>query len=466
MTTRRISPLVRGTRFSLFVAFAAASSTAAAQRAPTPTATPAPAPLPTASTTATTTAPSALTRAIPDAPPAPKVGFREAVREAMARNPNAAVAKNDVRRAEALLGEARAGSLPTLTGNGIYTRLDADRELSGRVIQGANQVQGNVLLTVPIVMPQKWAAWSHAGDAIDVARATEEDTRRQVAVASARAYLAIITQHRVVEVNQHALNTAREHYAYSHQRYTGGVGNRLDEVRAAQEVATDASTLESSVAALAKAEEALGVLLGREGPVDAAEDTGLGAPQPLASALSSATTRPDVRAADIRVESASHTKRDSWTDYLPYLVGNAQVFYQDPPSLITPQTGWQAQLLLTLPLYDGGLRYGLAGEREANVEAARIAREGLLRQARSEVRTAAAAVERADGALGSAREAAEIAKESLGLANVAYRAGATTNLEVIDAERRLRDAESQAAIAEDAARQARFDLLAASGHFP
>jgi outer membrane protein TolC len=40
------------------------------------------------------------------------------------------------------------------------------------------------------------------------------------------------------------------------------------------------------------------------------------------------------------------------------------------------------------------------------------------------------------------------------------------HLEVIDAERQARDAETQAAIAEDAAREARLDLLAAAGRFP
>ena len=43
---------------------------------------------------------------------------------------------------------------------------------------------------------------------------------------------------------------------------------------------------------------------------------------------------------------------------------------------------------------------------------------------------------------------------------------ASTNLEVIDAERRARDAVVTAALSEDAARQARLDLLAASGSFP
>ena len=44
-----------------------------------------------------------------------------------------------------------------------------------------------------------------------------------------------------------------------------------------------------------------------------------------------------------------------------------------------PETGWQAQLILSLPLYDGGLRYGahdertaLAAEAEDNARQARL----------------------------------------------------------------------------------------------
>ena len=158
--------------------------------------------------------------------------------------------------------------------------------------------------------------------------------------------------------------------------------------------------------------------------------------------------------------------RDNWTDYSPYLVGVAQPFYQNPPSLVQPLTGWQAQLLLTLPIYDGGLRYGQAKERDVLADEARTQLEGTLRQARSEVRTAFVAVREADEALGAARDAARLAAQALALANLAYSAGATTNLEVIDAERRARDAENQAVVAEDNARQARLDLLAASGRFP
>ena len=48
----------------------------------------------------------------------------------------------------------------------------------------------------------------------------------------------------------------------------------------------------------------------------------------------------------------------------------------------------------------------------------------------------------------------------------AYRAGISNNLAVIDAERRARDATTAATQAEDAARQARLELLIAAGRFP
>jgi hypothetical protein len=72
--------------------------------------------------------------------------------------------------------------------------------------------------------------------------------------------------------------------------------------------------------------------------------------------------------------------------------------------------------------------------------------------------TGLAQIRRADQAGKSAASAAKLAHEALALADLAYRAGATTNLEVIDAERRARDADTAAVIAEDNARQARLDL--------
>jgi outer membrane protein TolC len=396
-----------------------------------------------------------------------KISLEQALRRSFERNLNYVIAKQEIARAAALVREARAASFPTLIGSGTYTRLDADRVLSGTVILGADQLAANVTLTVPLFVPQRWAQWSHAGTNVDVARISAEDVQRQTAIAVTRAYLEVISQKRVIEVDERALANAKAHFDYAHTRFVGGVGNRVDDVRAEQEMMSDQAQLEASFAAIARAREALGILVGDDRPLDVVDTITLPEGPALDTALSDVTTRRrDVALSQLRWKAADQVRKDSYTDYLPFLIGTIEPFYQAPPTLTQPRTGWQAQLLLTVPFYDGGLRYGLADERAALSAEARTDYDALIRQARSDVRVAFEEVKRAESSLESATSAARLAREALDLANVAYRAGATTNLEVIDAERRARDAETQAAVAEDSARQARLDLLAASGRFP
>ena len=118
------------------------------------------------------------------------------------------------------------------------------------------------------------------------------------------------------------------------------------------------------------------------------------------------------------------------------------------------------------PIFDGGQRKGLAKFREAAAKASEFGLASLQNQARSEVRLAQETVQSTERALTSLRLSAQQADEVLSITNTAFEAGATTNLEVIDAQRSARDAESAAVIAEDAVRRARLDLLTALGRFP
>lgn len=395
-----------------------------------------------------------------------KVSFADAVERAMARSASAELAASEVRRSEALVEQARATWLPTLSANATYTRLDADRVLGDRVIAGANSISANLALTVPLVAPKAWVATARAKENRTVASLSLADARRQAGIVAARAYLTVIAQRRVLESSVQAQDTARAHEEFATTRLRGGVGNRLDAVRAAEERANTESRVQNQKLALTRAQEALGILLGENAPVDAG-DAALQAPPTLAAALGEAeATRSDVTASRVRLEGARKAVRDSYADYLPVLTGAAQPFYQNPSSLTLPTTGWQAQLLLSIPIYDGGFRYGAKHERDALYEQAQSRFDAALRQARSEVRVAFEAVQRADEALLKSREAASLAREALQLSQLAYRAGATSNLEVIDAERRARDADTEAAVAEDGSRQARLDLLAAAGRFP
>jgi outer membrane protein TolC len=206
---------------------------------------------------------------------------------------------------------------------------------------------------------------------------------------------------------------------------------------------------------------------GADGPLDS---TGLPALAPafpdLAQARAGVETRPDVKASQARAQAAGAIWKDSWVDWLPVLTGTFQGFLQDPATSSTPGSGWIGQLVLTVPIFEGGLRPAQARERGALAREAEAQLEGVLRQARSEVRLSFEALRHAFAGYEAARRGAESAAATLDLAGQAYAAGATSNLDVIDAERRARDAATTAVIAEDAVRQAKLDLLAAAGRFP
>jgi len=403
--------------------------------------------------------------------PVERVTFDDAIRLALAQNANVRVAEQEIRRAEALVREAQAAWLPQLTGIATYTRLDNARtEPNGAggytQLLGRDTINLSGLVSLPLFAPRAWLASKRAGLVTDAATFTDADVRRLLALATGRAYLAVVAAHRQLEVAERARNNAKDHYDYDSKRLGGGLGNRLDQVRSAQDLATTEVTLRNQLVALSRAREALGVLLAADAPVDAADIPALPAPPALGPALDLAKNRADVAAADARLRAADQQVRDTWTLYAPILNASFQPYYQDPATPTVPTTGWAAQLVLTVPFYDGGLRYGQIREYNALAAEAKELLAAQLRQAGSDVRAAFEALVHADEALEASRRAASLASDALKLAEDAFRAGAVTNLDVLDAERRLRDVESDQANAEDASRQARLELLAAAGKLP
>src|SRR5262249_58427683 len=132
---------------------------------------------------------------------------------------------------------------------------------------------------------QRWANWIGASANVQVPRASEQDLRRQIALAAARAYLAIIFQRKQVVVTEQARDNAKAHLDFASARFSGGVGNRIDEVRAAQEYSTDETQLQAVYTALTRSREALGVLIGANEPVDATDDVVLAPPPSIEDAL-------------------------------------------------------------------------------------------------------------------------------------------------------------------------------------
>jgi outer membrane protein TolC len=397
--------------------------------------------------------------------PAERVTFDEAIRRAAEKNPTAAIAAAGILRAEGLLLDARSASRLQINGNVATTTLNKGVEFQGSTVTPQNQVTASLDVRMPLYAPARWARTAQAGDAKLVAQANAEEIRRQTSIATADAYLTIIARRRVVDTNLRARDVAKAHFDYAHELLEQGAGSRLNELRAQQEVSLDEGLIESARLALYRAQEALGVLLVADGPVDAGDEPAFDIPAEV-PALQAGPWRTDLKLFATQQRAAERVLGDSSKDRLPYFEAVFQPSTTYPAQFFLPQNSWRLLTQLSIPIFDSGQRQALRLERQAAVDESRATLARADTQARSEVRAAREAIASAERGLASARAAAEQAKQVVDIVNISFRAGAATNIEVIDAEGRARDADTAAAVAEDTLRRARLELLTALGRFP
>jgi outer membrane protein len=402
--------------------------------------------------------------------PVERVTFDEAIRRAIEKNPSSAIAAAGILRADALLTETRSTARLQVTGNVTTTTLNRGVEFDGSTVTPHNQIAGSLDVRFPLYAPVRWARTAQAGDNQRVAEANRDEVRRQTALATADAYLAAIARRRVIEANERARDVAKAHFEFARQLQEGGTGSRLNQLRAQQELSTDEGLLESLRLALYQAQEALGVLIVADGPVDVVDAAASVSAAAAAGAAGPPSDllqwRPDLRLFAVQQQAADRVLRDSSKDRLPELEAVFQPSTTYPKQFFLPQNSWRFLLQLNVPVFDSGFRKGLKTERQAALDISVANLTGGVTTATSEVRTAREAVASAERALASRRAAADQAQQVVDIVNISFRAGAATNIEVIDAERGARDADFAVAVAEDTLRRARLDLLTSIGRFP
>ena len=394
------------------------------------------------------------------------VTFDEAIQRAVKNHPTVQQAAAGILQAEAILQQVRSRYLPSVDATFSTNVIDPVTQFSGASINPRTQTVTTAGVSVPLFMPVRWAERNQAEDNVLVSIRAADDARRAVAIAAGEAYLAIVTLRRVLELNERARDNAMAHYMYANQRYEGGIGSRLNAVRAQQEVSADEAIVETARLAIRRGQEALGVLIAADGPVDAAEEPTFEVPSPAVPDAQLVSGRQDLQVIFARQSAAQRRAGDAWKDYLPSVTGLFTPTVLAPTGLFAEGRSWRAALLFTVPLFESGGRRGQARERQALVDVVRAERDDAERRASSEIRTAREAVAATERALAFAQTAARQANDVVQITDVAFREGATTNIEVIDAQRQARDAETAATVAESAVRRARFELLVATGRFP
>jgi outer membrane protein len=395
-----------------------------------------------------------------------RMTFDEAVRRAIANNPTVQQAAADILRAEGIAQQVRSQALPTIAAAVTTNVIDPVTRFSGSAISPRTQAMTTADVLVPLVVPVRWAEWNQAQDQVLVSQRGVDDARRQIGVATGEAYLAVIARQQVLELNERARDNARAHFEYANQRFQGGIGSRLNAVRAEQEMSSDERVVEEARLLVRRAQEALGVLVAADGPIDVTGEPTFELPSTTVADAELIADRDDVRLIQARLSAAQRRAADAWKDYLPSVSALFTPQILTPTGLFANSRSWRAAVLFAVPVFDSGQRRGQARERLAQVDVVRSERAEAERQASSDIRIAREAIAALERALAHAQRAAEQANEVVRITDIAFREGANTNIEVIDAQREARDAETAVAIAAHAVRRARLELLVATGRFP
>lgn len=462
-------------RFLLVLAPLATPVTALAEPAVAPTEVPA-----AKQSSQTSTAPTAASTTPPPATlaAASTLSLAEALRTLDAESLELELAVARVEQARALTREANAGLRPSLAGTGSYVRNNDEVELRvgdllaqlpgapsmpNVVIQPLDAWSATATLRVPLFAPTAWHDVRAAEASEEAAKGAVEVTRMGMRSALANLAHGAAALEEVVAAAERAIELADQQVKSAERRVQAGTTAPLDVLRARAERVRRESDLARARADLERARLQLGVLLGRAEPV---RITVPATPADSASPSSTESVverRPEFRVIEARTQAGEAMRSSANSRFLPQLHANASIFASDEPYPTGDNTGWRVAVELTIPLYDGGFRYGKRDEAEAVLRLARLEtaqkRLAVQQEVKDAEREIAVATERlrlAEARVGLARDAAASAQRS-------FVAGIATSLDVLDANDKLFQAE--VALAGERARraQAQVELARASG---
>ncbi len=406
--------------------------------------------------------------------PSARVNIRswdEALQHIRARSTDMRIAMQEVARAEAQSRVALAGALPSLNGTVAYTHNLITNE--GAQFTGVSAGQANIRpvrvpfpdfatgslqLVQPVLALRAWYTIGTREVAEDAARLSLDDAKRVIALTVANAIVAVVTAERIAELNRNGLRNALVRLELTDRKMALGSLTGLDVVRARQDVEVARATLVAGDESLRQAREALGLAVGVPEQVGVPPSVNLAGLEASAKKTckpaNSVDQRPDVLALRSRAEVARRTVNDVKYQYAPIINLQSSLNTTTLNTGAAPNTTWNIQAVLTVPLWDGGARYGSRRDAQAQELQALERVEAARRQAAIQLTQAQRGVSVAEERQRVAAETRSLANETDRLTRAAFAEGRGTSLELVAAAQALRDAEINLALRE-------FDLVKA-----
>jgi hydrophobe/amphiphile efflux-1 (HAE1) family protein len=381
--------------------------------------------------------------------------FNQALERALASNEGLKVAKEKVSETQAYVQESKTNFLPQVNLGYTYTpsqRFPLIRIPPGifgpneQTFQAAFARTNNLQLFVnqPIYTGGRLMnAYGISSSSFDAAKLELDRMRQEVEYRVVETYYAALMNRRGVEVADQQIKLSETQLALARARFEAGTVARLDVLQAEVELANAKARRIQARAQVDTAMQALRTVLSLPQTQPLQLDGSLDEPvtgQAREELDRLLPERPDLQAFQSRRDAAQYASNLAQGEWKPSLsfTGNMQYQQDSFGSLLaTDNQSYAFGIQLNVPLFAAP---GAAARKNVAQAQIRQAEHGLrfaTDNARLELESAWTALEAAAEVVSTQEKALELARESVGIAQVSYENGVITSAELNDAQVRL-----------------------------
>jgi outer membrane protein TolC len=305
---------------------------------------------------------------------------------------------------------------------------------------------GRASATYEVFSLRKFTEISRTKADVASAQAGELEQRFNAALETESSYYDVLVNQELTRVNGQRARRAREGLAVARARVSSGAAVQTDSLQLVLELVRAQVDSLRQHNALRTAQLELGRRVGASGPVGAMPlDTAPAAPLPisLAEAIRVGLDQgPQYRAARANESSAEAALRAQRGEYLPVLtIGGLHQRY-DTELFPNASNISSVTFSLSFPLWNNGQREIELSRARVNRDVSRAVREDLERVTRRDVTSSYDAYQVSAAAVELALVAGTVASQTYRMQELRYRSGASTILDLLDAQVDLAEAEA------------------------
>jgi adhesin transport system outer membrane protein len=394
------------------------------------------------------TVPGAATDSVPAADSVPRITLVEAIRRSARLDPDYVQALGEIDNAEwgrraAMLAffvpSVSLGLDETKYSTEFFNPADPANPTSTLVV-------GSARADYEVFSLRKFAELGRTRAELASAEAGELEQRFQAALETESSYYDVLVNQELGRVSLERANRAREGLGVARARVASGAAVQTDSLQLVLELTRAEVELLRQRNALRIAQLDLGRRVGASGPVDAepldtvaAPDLPIGLPEALSVALEQGPQYQAARADERAAEAALRAQR---SDYFPTLGIGA--VHQRYDTEIFPGAAKVSSVTFSLsfPIWNSGQREIENTRARVARDVARTIREDLERVVRRDVTGAFDTYQTSRAAVRLAAVGMQVGRENYRMQEMRYRAGASTILDLLDAQVGLAEAES------------------------